>query len=117
MQANLTFTLSTMPVTEIVTVNIRHYTSDKGNGVVIHNKKEYVAKMNVILNDQSKFKKIVSDNSLSNLTHFQRSLARLKNKKALSPEDNQRIRPTSTTIPTLFRLPKSHKDNNPMRPI
>ena len=70
MQENLTFTLSTSPVTEIVTANIRHYNSDKGNGVVVRNKKEYVAKMNVILNDQSKFKKIVSDNSPSNLTHF-----------------------------------------------
>ena len=90
---------------------------DKGNGVVVLNKKEYVDKMNEILNDQVKFKKINSDNSLSNLKHFQSFLARLKKKKALSPEDYQRIRPTSTTIPTLYGLPKIHKDNNPMRPF
>ena len=87
---------------------------DKGNGVVVLNKKEYVDKRNEILNDQVKFKKINSDNSLSNLKHFQSFLARLKKKKALSPEDDQRIRPTSTTIPTLYGLPKIHKDNNPL---
>ena len=90
---------------------------DKVNGVVILNKKEYIDKMNVILNDQVKFKKMNSDNSLSNIKHFQSFLARLKKKKALSPEDYQRIWPTSTTIPTLYGLPKIHKNNNPMRPI
>ena len=90
---------------------------DKGNGVVALNKKEYVGRMNVILNDQLKFKKMDSDNNLSNLKHFQSFLARLKKKKALSLEDYQKIRPTSTTIPTLYGLPKFHKDNNPMRPI
>ena len=61
--------------------------------------------------------KMDSDFSLSNLTHFQSFLARLKKKKALNPEDYSIIRPTSTTIPTLCGLPKIHKDNNPMRPI
>ena len=57
-----------------------------------------------------------SDDSLSHLKHFQNFLARLK-KKVLSPEDYQRIWPTSTTIPTLYGLPKIQKDNNPMKPI
>ena len=90
---------------------------DKGNGVVVLNKKKYVDKINVILNNQLKFKKMDSNSSLSNLKHFQSFLARLKKKKALSSEDNQRIRPTSTTILTLYGLPKIYKDNNPKRPI
>ena len=52
-----------------------------------------------------------SDNSQSNLKHFQSFLARLKKKKALSPEDYQRKKPTSTTILTLYGLPKIHKDS------
>ena len=35
----------------------------------------------------------------------------------LSTEDYKRIKPISTTIPTLYGLPKIHKQNNPMRPI
>ena len=80
-------------------------------------KKKYADKINVILNGQLKFKKMDFDNSLSNLKHFQSFFARLKKKKALSPENYQRVRPTSTTMPTLYGLPKIHKDNNLMRPI
>ena len=43
---------------------------DKGTGVVVCNKKEYIAKMNVILNHQLKFKNMDSDNRLPNLTRF-----------------------------------------------
>ena len=80
-------------------------TPDKRNGVV-ELKKEYVDKMNVILNDPLKFKKMYSDSNLFNLRHFQSFMTQLKKKKALSPKDYQRIRPTSTTIPTLYELPQ-----------
>ena len=43
---------------------------DKGTGVVVCNKKEYIAKMNVILNHQLKFKNMDSNNRLPNLTRF-----------------------------------------------
>ena len=34
---------------------------DKGNGVVILNKSEYISKMNLIINDKTKFKSINKD--------------------------------------------------------
>ena len=44
----------------------------QGNGVaVLTKKKKYADKINVMLNDQLKFKKMDFDNSLSNLKHFQ----------------------------------------------
>ena len=91
--------------------------SDKGNGVVVMDRAEYVTKMKVILNDESKFKAVLKDNNLDNLVKFQRFLSRLKSKGAISPEEYQRIRPTAAATPTLYGLPKLHKDNVPMRPI
>jgi len=73
--------------------------------------------MKSLLSDTNKFKKIDSDNNLKHLNHSQGLLLRLRNKEALSQEVYKRIRPTLTTIPTLYGLPKVHKDYNPMRPI
>ena len=90
---------------------------DKGNGVVVMDRAEYATKMKVILNDQSKFKAVHKDNYLKNLVKFQRFLSRLKAKSAISPEKHLRIRPTAAATPTLYGLPKLHKENAPMRPI
>ena len=91
--------------------------SDKGNGVVILNRCDYVNKMNDILNDVSKFLPCNHDTSLANLTKFQRSIYYLKTKKALSYEIYSRIHPTSTKTPSLYGLPKLHKPGVPIRPI
>ena len=90
---------------------------DKGNGVVVMDRAEYVTKMKVIVNDQSKFKAVHKDNNLDNLVKFQRFFSRLKSKGAISPEEYQRARPTAAATPTLYGLPKLHKENVPMRPI
>jgi len=90
---------------------------DKGNGVVILNKSDYNDKMLHILNDKSKFQSTTNDNNLSNLRKFQGFLFRLKKKKSLSEEDYARIRPTSAATPTLYGLPKIHKQDTPVRPI
>lgn len=48
---------------------------------------------------------------------FQGFLYRLKKNKKLSEEVYQEIRPTAAATPTLYGLPKLHKENIPMRPI
>ena len=47
---------------------------DKGNGVVILNRSEYVDKMNSILSDARKFVPSTTDNNITNLSRFQRCL-------------------------------------------
>ena len=79
--------------------------TDKGNGVVILNRCDYVNKMYDILNDKPKFLPCNHDTSLANLIKFQRSIYYLKTKKALSDEIYSRIHPTSTTTPSLYGLP------------
>ena len=92
---------------------------DKGNGVVVLNKKEYVDKMNVILNDQLIFKKMDSVNSLSNLKHFQSFLTRLKKKKSAQPRilSENKAHINDNTYIILYGLPKIQKVINPMRSI
>ena len=90
---------------------------DKGNGVVILNRCDYVNKMYDILNDVSKFLPCNHDTSLANLTKFQRSTYYLKTKKALNDGIYSRIHPTSTTTPSLYGLSKLHKPGVPLRPI
>jgi len=90
---------------------------DKGNGVVVLNRTDYVLKMEDILSDASKFSLSSNDDNLQNLTKFQRFLYRLQKKKSLSEEDYHRMYPTSANTPSLYGLPKTHKPGNLMRPI
>jgi len=55
--------------------------------------------------------------NLENLKKFQGFLSRLKRKGALGENVYNEIRPTAAVTPTLYGLPKVHKDNIPLRPI
>jgi len=90
---------------------------DKGNGVVELNRKDYVSKMEEILNNTSKFSLSSNDDNLQNLMQFQRFLYRLQKNNSLSEEDYHRMYPTSASTPSLYGLPKTHKPGNPMRPV
>jgi len=85
--------------------------------VVILNRTDYVSKMEDILSDASKFSLSSNDGNLQNLTKFQRFLCRLQKNNSLSEEDYHPMYPTSASTPSLYRLPKTHKPGNPMRPI
>ena len=72
--------------------------------------------MENILKDKSKFK-LATNNNLKQLQKFQNFLARLKKSGAINQEVYCRIRPTTTSIPTLYGLPKTHQDNTSLRSI
>ena len=88
---------------------------DKSNGVVLLNKSDYVKKMENILLDKSKFKPS-TNNILKQLKKFQSFLFRLEKSGSINQEIYNRIRPTSTSLRTLYGLPKIHKENTPLRP-
>ena len=97
---------------------------DKGHGVVIMNKSDYIAKMNVILSDQSKFKKVETDDNIENLTKFQSFLRNLNNTKIRKDKSQpindavyEEIRPKCARTAVMYGLPKLHKDGVPLRPI
>ena len=94
---------------------------DKGAGVVILNKSEYIDKMNVILSDKTKFKNlgtvIASDNTIKSEAKLQRRLLQFFKSKFLSKETYERIRPAGSQRPRMYGVPKIHKAGVPLRPI
>ena len=73
--------------------------------------------MESILQDQTIFKPVKSDNNIFKLSKFQGFLYRLKASKELDDKIYHLVRPTAASTPMLYGLPKLHKDGIPMRPI
>ena len=95
--------------------------SDKGSGVVILNKSDFITKMNLILDDASKFQQIGSVSTNNNTakieTKIQRRLLQLSNGGVMHESVYNQIRPTGSLRPRLYGLPKVHKKEVPLRPI
>ena len=70
-----------------------------------------------ILNNRTKIVPVEKDDNLQQLDQFQTHIRCLKGKGVITNEDYQRIYSTSAAIPTMYGLPKVHKDGTPLRPI
>lgn len=94
---------------------------DKGAGVVILDKSDYVEKMAVILNDVSKFRKLgpveLTDNTCKNEAKMQRRLLALFKKKVFCKDVYDRIRPSGSQRPRMYGLPQIHKQGVPLKPF
>lgn len=94
---------------------------DKGSGVVILNKCDYISKMDLILGDKSKFEILGpacdNDNTSKIEARIQRLLLTLKKAGKISSAEYDDIRPTGSIRPRMYGLPKTHKSNVPLRPI
>ena len=90
---------------------------DKGNGVVILDRTEYVSKMLDIIGDESKFSHVTADDNLKNLKKSRSCLRYLRNKNCLNDDVYNRIYPTAASTPSMYGLPKTHKPDVPLRPI
>ena len=94
---------------------------DKGSGVVILNKNDYIKNMDNILVDETKFERIGPTSTCDNTTgiesRLQKRLLRLLKFKLLSEHTYQEILPTGSQRPRMYGLPKTHKPNVPLRPI
>ena len=94
---------------------------DKGSGVVLLNKSDYVDNMNEILDDQSKFKRpgpvFSNDNTASIESRLQKRLLDLVKADPMPKWIYDVIRPTGSQRPRIYGLPKTHKEGTPLRPI
>ena len=94
---------------------------DKGAGVVLLDHADYVNKMSLIQNDDTKFKKLgpveTCDHTTSIEAKFQKHLNKRVKSGLLSPEISDSIRPFGSIRPRLYGLLKIHKDGVPFRPI
>ena len=102
--------------------NITVTRPDKGKGIVIMDKAEYIAKVEAILNDSTKFTPIPEEAHVSvtkaedKLVNFLRTL---KTKGVISNDTYKQIFPSGSAPGMLYALPKIHKGliNTPVRPI
>ena len=96
--------------------NIRITPSDKGGAIVIMNTVDYISKMQTLLSDSTTYIKTTMKEIETETELFNKSAKQIFQKL----DDNKRwkrlinYRPT---VPTLYGLPKTHKEGVPMRPI
>ena len=94
---------------------------DKGNGVVLMDKQDYIAKIKKILSDTSKFKKVKNDDPYRMVINLESKitadLKNLKNEHLLSEKKYWELRPSGSRPCILYGLPKVHKKEAPLRPI
>ena len=94
---------------------------DKGNGVVLLKRSDYVEKMQAILSDKRKFQDIgetdVNDRTVQIERALQAFLLRARKAGHITAEVYDRVRPVGSIRPRMYGLPKLHKDGVPLRPI
>ena len=93
---------------------------DKGQGIVVLKREDYVSSVQRIFDDQRKFKKVYHDLTLRNLSTIQGYLSKLFNRGEFREDDKKLMRPRSAQIGRAHRLPKIHKEFTnlpPFRPI
>lgn len=93
---------------------------DKGRGVVILNRCDYINKMNIILSDREKFEAVQEDKyklSLRLEDKLNRKLRTLKSQGILNEEMYDKLFCSGTTFGMLYGSPKSHKLGCPLRPV
>ena len=93
---------------------------DKGAGVVILNRADYIGKMNAILDDTDKFLKLGNlsfDDTQKLGNKLQKCFLKLFRRKFISKEAYEFICLVGLQRPRMYGLPKIHKPNVPLRPI
>ena len=93
---------------------------DKGTGVVILNKSDYLRKMKQILDDPSKFEKVNTD-ILKTILKLEdktnRFIDKLYKLKIVNENLKTNLKTSGSSPGIMYGLPKVHKANTPMRPI
>ena len=95
--------------------NIHITTADKGGGVVILDKDEYISKIKNLLSDTDTYEKIHNRSSIDKRNvSFNKTLGKIL--KDAKPHWSRLIE-YHPTLPKLYGLPKTHKPGTPIRPI
>jgi len=90
---------------------------DKGPRVVIVDGNDYIEKLENILSDNTKFKLLNEDPTISRENALTTVLQQMKNEDYLTQQEYKYIKPVGSVPARLYGLPKVHKDNVPLRPI
>lgn len=92
---------------------------DKGSGIVLLDRTDYVAKMEVILSDRTKF--MVDDKGKGKTESWERKMNKKLNsllkEGRLDRKTVMELKARGSQLPQLYGLPKLHKPGIPLRPI
>ena len=96
--------------------------SDKGNGVVILDRKLYDNAIQELILDTPKFEKLNEDPTLKHEASLQRFLCKLKQKSCFNENEYDKLYPSGSAPARIYGTPKMHKfspsDSFPkLRPI
>ena len=83
---------------------------DKGNGIVLVDCLDYKNSVKQMFSDRIKFRKINEDLTFRRLSSLQQYLCKLKERKEISEQKYQRIRPQNRRLAGAHGLPKIHKE-------
>ena len=93
---------------------------DKGKGVVLMNRNDYINKMNSVLSDSTKFVEVGSP-QFSTIFKIEdkinRTLKQLKDNSSITEDSYQALYSSGSSFSVLYGLPKVHKHEVPLRPI
>ena len=82
---------------------------DKGNGVVVLDRRVYMSKIYDIVNDESKFLKLSSDPTLGSVGKLRRFLRILRNKDFFTKKQYYNLYPCGSQPSKIYGIPKTHK--------
>ena len=91
-------------------------TADKGVALVVMDKKEYISKMNQLLEDTNTYRLLKMDPTNKYKNRLINILRRIKSEGRLVEGTYKKMYPTGASSPKLYGLPKIHKKDNPLRP-
>ena len=102
--------------------SIRVCSFDKGTGVCVLDKSDYFSKLDVIINDTSKFERVVTtrSNAKHPILKRQESVRDSINnllKEHVSTDKYKKLVPKGSGPGKLYGMCKIHKKDNPMRPV
>ena len=92
-------------------------TADKGVALVVIDKKDYILKMNQLLEDKNTYRLLKMDPTNKHKNRLINILRRIKAEGRLEEGTYKKMYPTGASSPKLYGLPKIHKKDIPLRPI
>ena len=88
--------------------------ADKSNAVVILDKEEYVKKLDELLSDENTYCVLRKNPTAETVQKFNSTMKRLLKGK---PDLEKSFSTVNPNLPYMYGLVKTHKENNPLRPV
>ena len=92
-----------------ITVNFAILKPDKGNGIVVMKRSDYISSVKSLFTNSQKFTKLTSDPTTTNLASLQSYLHTLLKRNEITQTEYEFMRPTAAHFGRAHGIPKIHK--------